>query len=95
MSLKILGKSIKSSLTKTSWSDLTATPNKCDRSACGIGLQHVANAMIASEFASFNERYKDWYTDFPSYLFSTVELKDNTIIVVLGASGDLAKKKTV
>lgn len=26
---------------------------------------------------------------------STLELKDNTIIVVLGASGDLAKKKTV
>jgi hypothetical protein len=26
---------------------------------------------------------------------STMELKDNTIIVVLGASGDLAKKKTV
>jgi glucose-6-phosphate 1-dehydrogenase len=24
-----------------------------------------------------------------------MELKDNTIIVVLGASGDLAKKKTV
>jgi hypothetical protein len=24
-----------------------------------------------------------------------IELKDNTIIVVLGASGDLAKKKTV
>lgn len=28
-------------------------------------------------------------------LFSTVELKDNTVIIVLGASGDLAKKKTV
>lgn len=27
--------------------------------------------------------------------FSTIELKDETIIVVLGASGDLAKKKTV
>jgi len=27
--------------------------------------------------------------------FSTIELKDNTVIVVLGASGDLAKKKTV
>ena len=27
--------------------------------------------------------------------FRTIELKDNTIIVVLGASGDLAKKKTV
>lgn len=26
---------------------------------------------------------------------SSIELKDNTIIVVLGASGDLAKKKTV
>lgn len=26
---------------------------------------------------------------------STIELKDNTVIVVLGASGDLAKKKTV
>lgn len=26
---------------------------------------------------------------------STIELKENTIIVVLGASGDLAKKKTV
>jgi glucose-6-phosphate 1-dehydrogenase len=25
---------------------------------------------------------------------STVELKENTVIVVLGASGDLAKKKT-
>jgi glucose-6-phosphate 1-dehydrogenase len=30
--------------------------------------------------------------DFPR---STVELKDDTVIVVLGASGDLAKKKTV
>lgn len=28
-------------------------------------------------------------------LSRTVELKDNTVIVVLGASGDLAKKKTV
>lgn len=27
-------------------------------------------------------------------LTSTVELKENTVIVVLGASGDLAKKKT-
>ena len=27
--------------------------------------------------------------------FRTMELKDNTVIVVLGASGDLAKKKTV
>lgn len=26
---------------------------------------------------------------------STIELKDDTIIIVLGASGDLAKKKTV
>jgi glucose-6-phosphate 1-dehydrogenase len=26
---------------------------------------------------------------------STIELKDNTVIIVLGASGDLAKKKTV
>jgi hypothetical protein len=26
---------------------------------------------------------------------SAMELKDNTVIVVLGASGDLAKKKTV
>lgn len=26
---------------------------------------------------------------------SPIELKDNTVIVVLGASGDLAKKKTV
>ncbi len=25
----------------------------------------------------------------------TIELKDDTIIIVLGASGDLAKKKTV
>ena len=25
----------------------------------------------------------------------TIELKDDTVIVVLGASGDLAKKKTV
>lgn len=28
-------------------------------------------------------------------LNSSVELKDDTVIVVLGASGDLAKKKTV
>ena len=27
--------------------------------------------------------------------YSSIELKENTIIVVLGASGDLAKKKTV
>ena len=28
-------------------------------------------------------------------LYSTIELKENTVVVVLGASGDLAKKKTV
>jgi hypothetical protein len=28
-------------------------------------------------------------------IYSNIELKDNTIIVVFGASGDLAKKKTV
>jgi glucose-6-phosphate 1-dehydrogenase len=28
-------------------------------------------------------------------VFSTLELKDDTVIIVLGASGDLAKKKTV
>lgn len=28
-------------------------------------------------------------------LHSTIELKENTVIIVLGASGDLAKKKTV
>lgn len=28
-------------------------------------------------------------------LRSTMELKDDTVIIVLGASGDLAKKKTV
>lgn len=27
--------------------------------------------------------------------YSNIELKDNTVVVVLGASGDLAKKKTV
>lgn len=30
-----------------------------------------------------------------SFQSSTIELKDDTVIVVLGASGDLAKKKTV
>ena len=30
-----------------------------------------------------------------TFIDSTIELKDNTIIVVFGASGDLAKKKTV
>jgi glucose-6-phosphate 1-dehydrogenase len=30
-----------------------------------------------------------------SFHASTIELKDDTVIVVLGASGDLAKKKTV
>lgn len=30
-----------------------------------------------------------------SFHSSTIELKDDTVIVVLGASGDLAKKKTV
>ena len=29
------------------------------------------------------------------YPARTIELKENTVIVVLGASGDLAKKKTV
>jgi hypothetical protein len=29
------------------------------------------------------------------YPTSTIELKENTVIIVLGASGDLAKKKTV
>lgn len=29
------------------------------------------------------------------YSRSTLELKDDTAIIVLGASGDLAKKKTV
>ncbi len=33
-------------------------------------------------------------TDLDYFLDSTVELKENTVIVVLGASGDLAKKKT-
>jgi len=32
-------------------------------------------------------------TNLPDY--SNVELKNNTTVVVLGASGDLAKKKTV
>ena len=42
---------------------------------------------------SFPGNSTRWLTmDFSS---STVELKDDTIIVVLGASGDLAKKKTV
>jgi hypothetical protein len=27
-------------------------------------------------------------------IYSTIELKENTVIIVLGASGDLAKKKT-
>ncbi len=29
------------------------------------------------------------------FTIRTIELKENTVIVVLGASGDLAKKKTV
>lgn len=37
-----------------------------------------------------------WHTQLTmAFPFSTIELKDDTIIVVLGASGDLAKKKTV
>jgi hypothetical protein len=39
----------------------------------------------------FNARTKG----LTSALHSAMELKDNTVIVVLGASGDLAKKKTV
>lgn len=30
-----------------------------------------------------------------NFFDSTIELKNDTIIIVLGASGDLAKKKTV
>lgn len=30
-----------------------------------------------------------------NHFVSTIELKENTVVVVLGASGDLAKKKTV
>ena len=33
--------------------------------------------------------------DVPCCVCSSMELKDDTVIVVLGASGDLAKKKTV
>lgn len=35
------------------------------------------------------------FANLTGYSDSTMELKDNTVIVVLGASGDLAKKKTV
>jgi len=31
----------------------------------------------------------------PSCPTRSIELKENTVIIVLGASGDLAKKKTV
>jgi hypothetical protein len=36
-----------------------------------------------------------WWGNSLRAAFSNIELKENTIIVVLGASGDLAKKKTV
>jgi hypothetical protein len=29
------------------------------------------------------------------FIYRTIELKDNTTVIVFGASGDLAKKKTV
>ena len=46
--------------------------------------------VIATEVSlSYCAGTYDWLRD------STIELKDNTVIVVLGASGDLAKKKTV
>ena len=40
------------------------------------------------------ENTEDRVADFRVY-YSSIELKENTVIVVLGASGDLAKKKTV
>jgi hypothetical protein len=43
-------------------------------------------------FQAFSETAEDTDLSCPT---RTIELKDNTIIVVLGASGDLAKKKTV
>lgn len=43
-------------------------------------------------FNSLRESAEDTDNTCPT---RTIELKDNTVIVVLGASGDLAKKKTV
>lgn len=49
----------------------------------------------------FQDRFCRRQIDLPvpqltmSFHPSTIELKDDTVIVVLGASGDLAKKKTV
>lgn len=46
---------------------------------------------------TLGELYRIISTPLPllTSLNSTIELKDNTVIIVLGASGDLAKKKTV
>lgn len=51
--------------------------------------------ILAFAFLSENMRTKKNSTDDLSVPSSTIELKDDTVIVVLGASGDLAKKKTV
>jgi hypothetical protein len=69
-----------------------------------IPFQQSDGAVLPS--STFDTR-RSWST-FPSVsseascttalttgIYSAMELKDNTIIVVLGASGDLAKKKTV
>ena len=71
----------------------------CSRLGCG--------APVVSTLASYLPRCQHFVRilcllfEIPiimaNWLFdlSTIELKDNTVIVVLGASGDLAKKKTV
>ena len=49
--------------------------------------QHVAGDL--RNYGTFGSPADAWVAR------SAIELKNNTVIVVLGASGDLAKKKTV
>lgn len=58
------------------------------------GLWPVAlQSDLSHQFGSTHHELENSANENPA--LSTIELKDNTVIVVLGASGDLAKKKTV
>jgi hypothetical protein len=61
-----------------------------------IDFYHSINLKLPIYFSRFRV-LRSWIKRIANMasLNSSVELKDDTVIVVLGASGDLAKKKTV
>lgn len=58
-------------------------------------LRLMACKFLMALSISSSTHYNVSRTNWCSAPTRTIELKDNTVIVVLGASGDLAKKKTV